>query len=79
MLGGFKGFLVDALWLRAGSLQEEGKYWELYQLYNWMGKLEPGIEEIWDFNAWNMSYNLVAELDDSEARWQWIERAIDCG
>jgi hypothetical protein len=77
LLGGFKGFLVDALWLRANSLQEEGKYWELYQLYNWMGKLEPNLEEIWDYNSWNMSYNLVAELDDSEARWQWIQRAID--
>ena len=76
LLGGFKGLAVDALWLRAGDLQQEGKYWELYQLYTWMGKLEPGIEEIWDFNAWNMAYNLVAELDDSEARWQWIERAI---
>ena len=26
LLGGFKGLAVDALWLRAGSLQEEGKY-----------------------------------------------------
>ena len=76
VLGGFKGLAVDALWLRAGDLQQEGKFWELYQLYTWMGKLEPGIEEIWDFNAWNMAYNLVAELDDSEARWQWVERAI---
>ena len=76
LLGGFKGLAVDALWLRAGALQQEGKFWELYQLYTWMGKLEPGIEEIWDFNGWNMSYNLVAELDDSEARWQWIQRAI---
>jgi hypothetical protein len=76
LLGGFKSLLVDALWLHAGTLQEEGKYWELYQLYTWMGNLEPGIEEIWDFNAWNMAYNLVAELDDSEARWQWIDRAI---
>jgi hypothetical protein len=76
LLGGFKGIAVDALWLRAGALQQEGKFWELYQLYTWMGKLEPGIEEIWVFNAWNMSYNLVADLQDSEARWQWIQRAI---
>jgi hypothetical protein len=76
LLGGFKGIAVDALWLRAGDLQQKGKFWELYQLYTWMGKLEPGMEDIWDFNAWNMSYNLVAELQDSEARWQWIERAI---
>ncbi len=48
LLGGFKGLLVDAVWLRAVKLQQQGKYWELYQLYDWMGKLEPRIEEIWE-------------------------------
>ena len=77
LLGGFKGLLVDAIWLRAGKLQLEEKFWELYQLYDWMGKLEPHLEKTWVFNAWNMSYNLVAELDDSEARWQWVQRGLD--
>ena len=75
-LGAFRGLLVDAVWLRAGQLQLDGKFGELYQLYDWAGKLEPHNEEVWDFTGWNMSYNLVAELPDSEARWQWIERAI---
>ena len=77
LLGGFKGLLVDAVWLRAVKLQQEEKYWELYQLYDWMGKLEPHMEEIWVFNGWNMSYNLVAELGESEGRWRWIERSIE--
>ncbi len=77
LLGGFRGLLIDAVWLRAVKLQQNNKFWELYQLYNWMGQLEPRLEEIWDFNGWNMAYNLVAELQDSEARWQWIQRAIE--
>ena len=77
LLGGFRGLLVDAVWLRAVELQQQEQYWELFQLYDWMGKLEPHMEEIWVHLAWNMSYNLVAELEDSEARWQWIERALD--
>ena len=76
VLGGFRGLLVDLVWLRAGKLQQAGKYWELYQLYDWIGKLEPHLEDVWVFSAWNMSYNLVAEHPISEARWQWIERAI---
>ena len=40
-------------------------------------RAQADLEEIWDFNSWNMAYNLVAELDDSEARWQWIQRAIE--
>ena len=27
-LGGFRGLLADLLWLRAGALQEDGKYFE---------------------------------------------------
>lgn len=77
LLGGFRGLLVDAVWLRATRLQFEQKFWELYQLYDWMGKLEPRIEEIWDHIGWNMAYNLVAEIQDSEARYQWIQRAIE--
>ena len=77
LLGGFRGLLVDAVWYRASKLQQEQKFWELYQLYDWIGKLEPHLEEVWVFNGWNMSYNLVAELSDSEARWQWIMRAIE--
>lgn len=77
VLGGFRGLLIDAVWLRAVKLQQNNKFWELYQLYTWMGQLEPRLEEIWDFNGWNMAYNLVAELQDSEARWQWIQRSIE--
>ena len=76
LLGGFRCLLVDFVWYRAVQLQQENKFWELYQLYDWMGKLEPHLEKIWVFNGWNMSYNLIAELDDSEGRWRWIQRAI---
>ncbi len=77
LLGGFRGLLVDMLWMRATKLQQENKFWELYQLYDWIGKLEPHLEEVWVHNGWNMSYNLVAELSNAEARWQWIERGIE--
>ena len=76
-LGGFRGILVDLVWLRSIKLQQEGKYWELVQLSDWMGKMEPYIEDIWEFNGWNMAYNIVAELQDSEERWLWIEKAIN--
>jgi len=76
-LGGFRGLLVDAVWLRARNLLIEGKFWELVQLYDWIGKLEPHHEKIWTFNAWNMAYNIVAKLKDSEERFQWVWRAIE--
>ena len=40
-LGGFRGLLADILWIRAISLQEQGKYFELVQLADWIQKLQP--------------------------------------
>ncbi|MCK4244633.1 MAG: hypothetical protein KAX20_03305, partial [Candidatus Omnitrophica bacterium] len=76
-LGGFRGIIVDYLWVRAMELQRSGKYFELVQIYDWIGKMEPRIEAIWSHNAWNMAYNISVELPSSEERWLWIKRGIE--
>ena len=40
-LGGFRGLLADALWLRAINMQEKGHYFEMVQLASWIMKLQP--------------------------------------
>jgi len=77
MLGGFKVVAIDIVWLRANKLLIEKQFWELHQLYDWIGKLAPRLEEVWVFNGWNMAYNIVAEIGDSEGRWSWIARSIE--
>jgi len=74
-LGGFRGILVDFLWVRAIDLQENGKFFELVQLYDWIGKLQPKLPEVWIKNAHNMTYNISVELPVAE-RWPWVERGI---
>ena len=76
LLGGFRGILVDLLWLRAIKLQDDGKYFELVQLSDWIGLLEPYIPAIWRFNAWNLSYNISVEFPTGEERWNWIYQGI---
>ena len=47
-LGGFRGILADVLWMRAGSLQDEGRYFELVQLSDWIAKLQPrSVARVW--------------------------------
>ncbi|HRU05060.1 MAG TPA: hypothetical protein P5137_04700 [Candidatus Brocadiia bacterium] len=77
MLGGFKVIAIDIVWLRANKLIIDKQFWELHQLYDWIGKLAPRLEEVWVFNGWNMAYNIVAEISDPEGRWSWIARAIE--
>jgi hypothetical protein len=76
-LGGFRGLIVDALWLRATRLQDEGRYFELVQLADWITKLEPRFAPIWAFHAWNMAYNVSVLMDDPADRWRWVRHGIE--
>lgn len=75
-LGGFRGVLADLLWLRATELQDEGKYFELVQLADWITKLEPRFTSIWAFHAWNLAYNISVLFDDPADRWRWVRHGI---
>jgi len=75
-LGGFRGLLVDILWLRLISLQKEGKVFEIAQLADWITKLEPQLTTVWAFHAWNMAYNISILYPNPEHRWLWIKNGI---
>ena len=76
VLGGFRGLIADALWLRASRLKADGKYVELFQLSDWITKLEPRCSEVWEFHAWNMAYNVSVMMPSPEDRWRWVQRGI---
>jgi hypothetical protein len=75
-LGGFRGILADILWMRSGTLQEEGRYFELVQLSDWIAKLQPRSSAIWTYHAWNMAYNLSALMPTPEERWHWVRNGL---
>jgi len=75
-LGGFRGLLADALWLRVTRVQDEGKYFEIVQLADWITKLEPRFTPAWAYHAWNMAYNVSVLLDDPAERWRWVQQGI---
>ncbi len=75
-LGGFRGILADVLWMRAGELQDEGRYFELVQLSDWIAKLQPRSPAIWSYHAWNMAYNLSALMATPAERWRWVQNGL---
>ncbi len=75
-LGGFRGVVSEVLWIRATTLQEEGRYFELVQLADWITALDPRAAEAWVFNAWNLSYNVPAMLPDHNSRLNWVRAGI---
>jgi hypothetical protein len=76
-LGGFRGLIANALWVRAMDLQDEGKYFEMTQLADWITKLQPHFASVWIVQAWNMAYNISIKFQDPRDRWLWVQRGIE--
>src|SRR6187431_2880773 len=75
-LGGFRGLISNALWMRANDLQDEDKFFEMAQLADWITKLEPHFVQVWLVQGWNMAYNISVKFKDYPDRWRWVERGI---
>lgn len=81
-LGGFRGLISNYLWIRANNLQLAGKYYEAAQLANWITDLEPHFAQVWNFQAWNMAYNISVKFKENSPgnyadRWRWVRNGID--
>ena len=76
-LGGFRGLISNALWIRANELQEQDKFFEMAQLADWITKLEPHFVQVWLVQAWNMAYNISVKFKDFSDRWRWVQRGIE--
>lgn len=76
-LGGFRGLIANALWIRAMELQDDGKYFEMVQLADWITKLQPHFTTVWVVQAWNLAYNISVKFNDHHDRWLWVQRGIE--
>ncbi len=75
-LGGFRGLAADVLWLRSSQLQDEGQYFEMFQLASWIVKLQPRFTGATAYLAWNMAYNISVTFNTDEDRWRWVQRGL---
>jgi hypothetical protein len=75
-LGPLRGLIANGLWWRIIEQQDEGNFFEIIQLADWITVLQPRNAKVWTYQAWNMCYNVAYEFPDPESRWKWIYRAI---
>jgi len=78
-MGAFRGLVVDVLWMRAEKLKEEGQFFDAKQLADWITILQPRFAEVWDFQAWNMAYNISVAMPASQwqERWRWVRNGYE--
>jgi len=76
-LGGFRGLISNALWIRASDLQDQDKFFEMAQLAKWITVLEPHFVHVWLVQAWNMAYNISVKFKDFPDRWRWVKSGLE--
>lgn len=75
--GGFRGVVANLLWIRATRLQDEGRYFELYTLADWITKLQPEFSSVWAVQSWNMAWNISRQFTEPRDRWLWIRSGME--
>jgi hypothetical protein len=78
-MGAFRGLVVDVLWIRADRLKEQGQFFDAKQLAEWITVLQPRFAQVWEFQAWNMAYNISVAIpaEQPDQRWQWIKNGYE--
>ena len=72
MLGGFRGLAIDLLWMRATGAKDAGRFYESVALFQLISKTQPQFEVVWEYMAWDMAYNISAQLESREAKYAWF-------
>lgn len=75
-MGAFRGVFVNALWIRANDMKEDGKYYEAVELARAITRLQPRFPRVWVFHAWNLAYNISVMTKTREERWNWVNQGI---
>lgn len=77
VLGWGRGLIIDAIWIRMESLKQQNRTFELVQLADWACKLAPRFPRVWDYQAWNLAYNVGSQVTHLPDRWAWVMKGIE--
>lgn len=73
---GLNGLIADVLWLRASQQQDQGEFYEMQQTAEWIAALQPRLGGLYDFQAWNLAYNIAGQFRQPADRWRWIQAGL---
>jgi hypothetical protein len=70
--GAFRGLITNFAFIRAEEYKREGRYYDAMQLASWICKLQPRFPSVWEFQSWNMAWNISVTTYTPEERWNWV-------
>jgi len=74
---GMRGVAANILWEKAHHYKKTENWDALKATLNQITKLQPNFISVWQFQAWNLSYNVSVEFDDYRQRYHWVKKGID--
>jgi hypothetical protein len=77
ILGGFRGPYVAWLWMKVEEDKQRKIHFDLIDRYHEIALLQSDYPEVWVNHAWNMAYNVSAQWQSPERKYQWVRHAID--
>ena len=75
-LGPLRSVLTNFLWLRSTSQTRKGEVYDSLQIIDWITTLQPHSPRIWEYQGWNIAYNIAYTSRDPYYRWDWVYYAF---
>ena len=75
---GMQGVASDVLWAEAYECQKSKDWVALAAILKQLTKLQRNYVKVWDYQAWNMAYNVAASFDDYRQKYRWTIKGFEC-
>ena len=73
---GMRGVAANILWTKANHYKKTEQWPKLMATVEQITNLQPNFISVWQFQAWNVSYNVSVEFDNYLHRYFWVKRGI---
>ena len=74
VLLGFRGIAASILWSDAEHYRMTKNWSQLQQSADSITLLQPHFKKVWEYQAWNLGFNVSSECDAVEDRFFWVKQ-----
>jgi hypothetical protein len=73
---GLRGVAVTMLWSKANELKKTEDWTGFQAALEQLARLQPYFIKVWEYQAWNLSYNVSVEVDNVRDRFYYVKQGI---
>jgi hypothetical protein len=75
--GGLRALVINYFWMRSQDLHRQGRHFDAMQLAEIICTLQPRFPGVWEFQSWQLAWNISATADTGPERWRWVRTGIE--